>query len=304
MTNAFDPTKFIDREFEQELFEELLHFNTPARILAIRDSGGMGKSFLLERFQYRCRTVKPRTAVSLIALDQLPDKSPLSIIKLMVKHLSGFNLKFDNFNRYESARQSFDFNAIRSSLHAETANFTGASDVRMASNMTNITQARDLFVTTGPPSPLTTEQDEAAREVIINCFFGELKQQCATRPVVLMLDQYENSDPDIQSWIVESLLERYFFDLVNPFGSFVLVLAGREIPQFQLPKEDHDQLVRSVNELGQWEKKHVAECLKAHGFKYTPEELDSFYGLIKMGIAPSEVVQMIRTALAARRGRS
>jgi hypothetical protein len=300
----FDPSKFIDREFEQELFEELLQFKTPARILAIRDAGGMGKSFLLEKFQYRCRTVKPRTPVSLIALDQLPDKSPLTVIKLIVKHLSAFNLKFDDFTRYESARQSADFNAIRSSLHAGSANFSGASDVRLASTMTNVGQARDLFVTTPSLPPLTTEQDEAAREVIIGCFFQELQQQCVERPLVLMLDQFEKSDPGIQTWIVESLLERYFYDLSNPFGSLALVIAGREIPQFQIPKEDYDQLVRSVNELKQWEKRHVAECLSAHGFEYTAEELNSFYGLIKMGIAPSEVVQMIRTALAARRGRS
>lgn len=40
----FDPQKFIDREFEQELFEELLQLKDPARILAIKDDGGMGKA--------------------------------------------------------------------------------------------------------------------------------------------------------------------------------------------------------------------------------------------------------------------
>ena len=77
----FDPKKFIDREFEQELFEELLQLKDNARILAIQDDkGGMGKSQLLEQFKYRCRTVKPRTPVSLIALDQLPGDSPLDLI--------------------------------------------------------------------------------------------------------------------------------------------------------------------------------------------------------------------------------
>ncbi|MEK7728578.1 MAG: hypothetical protein AAB354_09205, partial [candidate division KSB1 bacterium] len=45
----FDPTKFIDREFESELFEELLKFESPARILTICDKGGMGKRQLLEK---------------------------------------------------------------------------------------------------------------------------------------------------------------------------------------------------------------------------------------------------------------
>jgi hypothetical protein len=33
----FDPRKFIDREFEQEIFEELLMFTDISRILAIRE---------------------------------------------------------------------------------------------------------------------------------------------------------------------------------------------------------------------------------------------------------------------------
>jgi len=92
----FDPHKFIDREFEQELFEELLQLKDQARILAIRDAGGMGKSQLLQKFQYRCRTVKPRIPVSLIALDLLPDNSPLALMQEIEKDLSAL-LEFPTF---------------------------------------------------------------------------------------------------------------------------------------------------------------------------------------------------------------
>jgi hypothetical protein len=67
LNKRFDPRKFIDREFEQELFADLLLLKDDARILAIRDKGGMGKSHLLEKFQYRCRTNRPqRIPISLV----------------------------------------------------------------------------------------------------------------------------------------------------------------------------------------------------------------------------------------------
>lgn len=98
LDKSFDPKKFIDREFEQELFEELLQLNDDARILAIRDAGGMGKSQLLQKFQYRCRTAqRPRTPVALIDLGQLPDSSPLALVQQMEKEFSSFSLQFSNF---------------------------------------------------------------------------------------------------------------------------------------------------------------------------------------------------------------
>jgi hypothetical protein len=84
---TLDPRKFIDREFEQELFAELLLLKDGARILAIRDRGGMGKSHLLEKFQHRCRTNRPdRIPISLVELDQLSDNTPLALIKLAALH--------------------------------------------------------------------------------------------------------------------------------------------------------------------------------------------------------------------------
>ena len=90
----FDLEKFIDREFEQELFEDLLRLRDDSRVLAIRAGGGMGKSSLLEKFQYRCRVIKPRIPVSLVALDQLPDASPLVMLRQIVEHFSKLGADF------------------------------------------------------------------------------------------------------------------------------------------------------------------------------------------------------------------
>jgi len=122
----FDPRKFIDRDFEQELFEELLQRQDQARLLAIRDAGGMGKTQLLQQFQYRCRTVKPRTPVSLVALDQLPDDSPLALIQQIERDLSPFAIEFPTFSYYEQARKAHDFSTIRGSVDLRGADMRQA----------------------------------------------------------------------------------------------------------------------------------------------------------------------------------
>lgn len=122
----FNPKKFIDREFEQELFEELLAFPDAARILAIRDASGTGKSHLLELFRYRCRVTRPRTPVSLIDLKQLPDQSPMMLIKAAVKDLADLGVPFPRFTAYDNARVSRDFEFIRASAYLQGAGIKGA----------------------------------------------------------------------------------------------------------------------------------------------------------------------------------
>jgi hypothetical protein len=112
----FDPTTFIDREFEQELFANLLTFQDAARILAICDNSGMGKSRLLQMFRYRCRTNRPRIPVSLIDFRQMIDLAPMDFLKELVKDLSRYEVPFPAFKQAESARHSGDFSFIRSTL--------------------------------------------------------------------------------------------------------------------------------------------------------------------------------------------
>lgn len=299
----FDPTKFIDREFESELFEDMLKFESPARVLAICDKGGMGKSQLLEKFQWRCRTVRPRTAVSLIALDQLAGASPLLLVKAIEKHLSPFGLKFERFKKFESARVSADFSPFRSAIYLEGSSFEKAHDVRISGLMSNVERA-DTVTITANMIELSPEQETVAQEVVVDSFFDDLHRQAATQKVVLLFDAFEKCEASLKAWLMTYLLEQYFFNPDRPVARLVCVLAGREIPPFDShwPKEDCANLVRSVSELARWEKKHVAECLAAHGYPYTPKELDTFYNLIEMGLTPSEVVRLIQTVAAQRRG--
>ena len=299
----FDPKKFIDREFEQELFEELLQLKDNARILAIQDNkGGMGKSQLLEQFRYRCRTVRPRTPVSLIALDQLPGDSPLDLINMVVQHLSNFGVDFPEFNRYESARISKDFTPIRASIYLQGATFREAKDVMIAGTATRVQQAATVNIGTVVVE-FTPEQERKAQEVCLRAFFDDLKKHCAREQIVLMLDAYEKCPKAIKDWIEDWLLEQFFFDFEHRPERLILVIAGREILNFEMrwSAEDCKETVRSVKALGQWTQRHVEECLRVYGFDYTPEHLDTFYRLIAMGLPPSQVVQAIETLVTTHR---
>jgi hypothetical protein len=120
----FNPNTFIDRQFEQEIFANLLARTDSARVLTVRDAGGMGKSHLLEKFQHRCTTNRPeRIPVSLVKLDQLPDPSPLALIKQIVQHLARFEVATPRFTHHDNLRMSADFHSIRASVYLRSRTF-------------------------------------------------------------------------------------------------------------------------------------------------------------------------------------
>lgn len=297
----FDLEKFIDREFEQELFEELLRMRDDSRILAIRAGGGMGKSSLLEKFQYRCRTIRPRIPVSLIPLDQLSDASPLAMIRQIVRQLSAVGADFSKFNKNEHARMAGDFLSIRAFIDLDRASFRDASDVHIRG--INVERAEQVSIS-GEMTTLTPEQDSVAQEASVSAFFTDLERYCANHTAVIMLDAYDRCARQLQRWILEDFLEQVCFSLEQRPARLVIVIAGRELPIFEhhWSPEDCGSIVRSVKQMSTWERKHVEECLRVHGFNYTAEMIDRFYWFVQEGLPPSQVVQMIQSMLMVQRG--
>lgn len=296
-----NPDKFIDREFEQELFEELLALRDDARVLAIRGGGGMGKSSLLAKFQYRCRTVRPRIPVALAALDQLPDASPLALIREIVRQLTALHVDFTAFQKNETARMAGDFPSIRAMLDFKYASFEGASNMRIQG--VNFERAERVSISTAIVQ-LTDEQDSVAQEASVSAFFADLARHCAAAPAVIMLDAYDRCAKPLQRWLLEHFLEALCFDRDQRPPQLVVVLAGRELPTFEhhWARQDCDMVLRSVQQMSTWERRHVEECLRVHGFEYTPEIIDRFYWFVQQGLPPSQVVQMIESMQMAQRG--
>ena len=51
---SLDESKIIDREAEAEIFNSMLRFETPRRILVVSDKNGTGKSAILRKLRYLC----------------------------------------------------------------------------------------------------------------------------------------------------------------------------------------------------------------------------------------------------------
>lgn len=296
----FDPRQFIDREFEQELFEELLQRGDEARILAIKGAGGMGKSHLLHHFQYRCRTVKPRTPTSLVALDQLPDDSPLVLVQQFAQDLAAFGFDFPTFTFYETARKAHDFTTIRGSVDLRGADLRQAR-LEVSGVLTKIEQAGPVTIGGGPPT-LTPEQQREAHTVSVRAFLQDLAAICQQQPVVLMLDAYERCQPELRRWLIDHLLEHHCFNLERRPAHLLLVLAGRELPEFDLywSREDCQAVVKSIRSLSRWQSRHVEACLKLHGYAYNQQQLATFSGMVEIGVPPSEVIRMMSLVFSAQ----
>lgn len=298
-----DLKKFIDREFEQELFEELLVFQDDARILAIRDASGMGKSHLLKLFRYRCRVARPRRPVSLIDLKQLPDQSPMMLVKALVKDLTDLGVPFPNFNAYDNARVSRDFDFIRASVYLQGASFAGAREVRISGMMTNVDYAERIEVV-HTRAELTLEQNEKAEDVCVRSFLDDLRAYCTTQPIALLIDSFERCGERLHTWLRDHFLENYFFDTANRPAKLLLVIAGQTLPHFEgnWSLEDCASTVKSVEALHRWTRSQVEECLRVHSIHYDEKDIDAFHRLIERDIPPSQVVQLIESLVAQKGG--
>lgn len=294
----FDPKNFIDRAFEQELFEELLQFKAVSRILAITDEGGSGKSELLKQFQYRCRTVPPRIPVSLVDLGQLceEDNRPLAFIKKIEQDLKKFKVNFLNFVNCNLAIASGNFTAISSCIYLQDANLQDAQNTKIATLMVNAEKVGIMTVRSDGSSILTPAQQMIADEICIESFFSDLKQICKENIVVILLDAFEKCEQKLRVWIEDSFLASLFFDVDDQL-KLLLVVAGRELPAFsqKWPPADCDAIVTSVKGLHKWGPEHVEQCLRVHDFDCSPKTVKYYYQFIQKGCRPSDVVDLIET---------
>jgi hypothetical protein len=280
---GFSPEKFIDREAEQELFEELLHkFQDDSRLLTICDAGGRGKSSLLKRLEYNCLWQHdPPTPVSLIPLDQLDDPTDFALVRSIRRKLGesvedfGLELPFTSFDQLDDARVNRDpepfrtrTGSIQGMAYAQGATIRGGT---VGGVVQQVEHAE--HVTVGSFGGWSTEHDDMARRECIKAFFEDLKHICRVQPVVVLLDTWENSLAD-REFILNRIVRPLCFDTKNRPEKFYLVLAGREVPDFRirLNEAKYRKLVKSIESLGEWEERHVKDFLRAYGYENLKDE--------------------------------
>lgn len=285
---VFAPEEFIDRSAEQELFRELLACRDEARLLTIRDESGRGKSHLLKLLRYQCQYGQPRTPVSLVALDELEEKSAYAVVRSMERALRRFEIEFPTFREVEDRRIQRGLN-IDASVNAGTA--TAGEGGRIA----GLIVEGDFHVGDFDP-----DVQERLREQAVDAFLQDLRAASADRPLVVMLDTYESCGQDLEQWLADFLRD-HVLDVERRPDKLIVVLAGRKVPTagFKLMLGPRfESLVRSVEGLSVWGPEHVRAFLDASGVKgYGEEEVGYLCAVLQRGDSIGRAVSMIRQYL-------
>jgi hypothetical protein len=274
INQRFSLDKFIDREVEQELFFNVLLKFEDKRLLTIRDAGGRGKSSLLKQLEYKCRwQLDPPTLAHLAPLDQVHEFGPFDLIENIKDEITGMadrfdvELRFGRFENLDEARTARNFVPFRDRI--SPTHIGGGS----AGPISKYLQADAA----DSPESWNVKKEDIARRECVKMFFEDLKEICDTQPVVVLLDSWERSNPELQEWIVNRIVRPLCFDTASRPTKFGLVLAGRELPDFRQllgGEERYNRLVESIESLGQWEEDHVRAFLQAYGHEEVSAEGD------------------------------
>lgn len=268
-TQQFDPEKFIGREYEQNIFQELLTFQNPIRVLLIQDSGGMGKSLLLQQFRHLCLSQQPMIAATLIPLDQLPDQHPLALMATITQELGKMDVAFPRFNQSERERTRDDMTAV------STSSAFQESEGKSTANRGDIRDTGEMSV---------VETGQRQRDITpMEAFFADLND--LEQPTVLLLDAYERCQEELRIWITETLLTS-----IPESARLLIVVAGRQIPQIDGP-------VQRIEELTRWERDHVVQYLEKNGISYSAQHLGLFGQMAERGMPPSLIIQSVNAVL-------
>jgi hypothetical protein len=293
LASDLDPRDHIDRKAEQELFLELVTFQSPARILTICDRGGRGKSSLLKRLRYNCQNeVKPPVPSCLVELDKLGDPSPFALATAVA---TGFRLRgedvgarFAKFKSLNSAREAKNFGPFEDGGASQAAarGPSGRAAVRTMHAGSNIGQqtnikAENATVNIGAGPEFTEDQEQRAKEACVEAFFDDLRSICASRAMVLMLDGWERCNSTLSRWIVDRLLADHVLHptLEMRPKRLAVVIAGRPYVPAQIPfgwrtdelreffdsEDDFAATVRSVRSLSEWDNDHIREFMVLNG---------------------------------------
>ena len=276
------PDHFINRTAEREIFEQLLQLKEDARFLAIEDKEGTGKSTLLKMLRYQTFFLYQKP-VSIISLEEPTINSPFIFIERLRKGF-GTRGKFTNFDALNQAR----VNKISSRFAPSPATISGTVDARGVVISGSGHEFAGVKVNASGtvvvnPNDWSLEQEELAREECIKGFRADL--QSSNEAIVVLLDSYERCSLDLAGWILEEFLLSFCFNAENRPARLLLVLAGRELPNFKamLDQLKYEQFIRS-KELSMWEEEHVKAFLKVHGYSdLSDEDVEYVWVKVKKG---------------------
>ena len=282
------PGDFINRKAERDLFDGLLQLNDEARLLAIEDKKGTGKSTLLELLEHNCKYIV-EVAVSRVPLEESTINSSITFIERVRKGF-GMGLTFKKFDELNQARLGKNGSAFSPStpvlgggvVDARATTLSGPGSQIVGSQVNSY----GTLVLGGPPE-WNSELADLAKGLCIQAFFYDLKLIADEKPVVVLLDSFERCNVDLRPWISDDFLLPLCFRVNSRPARLVLGMAGRELPDFAavLGPEKHEKLVRSRS-LSGWEKEHVKDFLRVHGYgNLSDKDVEIVWAKVEQGFS-------------------
>jgi hypothetical protein len=282
----FEPSQFIDRAKEQELFIELVELQDEARVLAIRDSSNAGKSQLLKALRWECQFRDPPVPVSLVPLDQIEHKSAHQLVLSLETALRNFDCEFARFREVEEERSGRRLGAIG---RVEAGSISGGdvSGVKVEPG------AVAIFNSSGE---ISFDLQEQLKLRAVDAFLEDLREVCKERPVVILLDAYEQCGRDLEQWIPLIFLRKHVFD--PDVERLIVVIAGQRVPTAGLQKmlgDRFERIVKPLDSLSTWEREHIRQYLDLEGIEdYDDADVDLLYEKLKAGLSIGAAVAGIQ----------
>jgi 5S rRNA maturation endonuclease (ribonuclease M5) len=264
---SLDESKIIDREAEAEIFNSMLQFETPRRILLVSDKSGMGKSDVLRKLRYLCEYTHgvPAALLDLRELESRPDVFPHVVTLRNALEKGG--ARFPTFDAMNGARREHDRSYLPERWLKGVVNLAGAQikDTAKVSGIMTVIEHPD-HVYMGQPQ-WTDEDETEARSRCVESFLDDLMECSRKQSAVVLLDTVDKAGEEIQRWIFLELIRKRLLP-TRKDCKLIIVLAGQGVAEMlndRLQPADRE-CIEPIASLTGWDENHVAQFLAVHGY--------------------------------------
>jgi len=303
---SLDESKIIDREAEAKIFDDMLRFQTPRRILVVSGKSGMGKSDLLRKLRFLCENVHgiPVALRDLREFENRPEVFPLVVS--LHDALTDGGAEFPAFNARNRARADRDRSSLaeRQVSAKGIVNLAGAviKDSAKAAGVmtTNVFEhAENVYV--GQPQ-WTEEHETEARSLCIDDFLADLLGFCRNQPAVVLFDSVDKAGEEVQRWVFLELIRRRLLP-IRKDCRLIVVLAGHGVAEMlsnRLPPADQE-CIEPMAALSRWNENDVGDFLSAHGYDFRTEEIAAIHSLLSSGVYSLSGALVVAASIAGVR---
>jgi len=220
---------FVNRDKEMSIFRQMLKKQSAKRIMTIRAAGGTGKSWLMARLQHECSCEE----VSMCEVD-FKSSRILDYLAVLRHTRDAYGARY--FGAFTSLVNEYTQPHPPVQIGGGSASVSAKIDVKDVIESKVEVAGRDIIVVKDNYLLLPETQSvplSQIREHVTAEFANCLRSFIATRqePVVWFFDHFESASEEVVPWLYDEFLMR---TLDPEFNNLIVVIAGREVPQFGL----------------------------------------------------------------------